>query len=48
MSEYSIATFLERLADSDLERVIIGLISQGLTNEQILEEILKRVKVKKR
>jgi len=47
MSEYSIATFLERLAETDLEREIIRLISQGLTNEKILEEILKKIEVKK-
>ena len=40
MSDYSITTFLERLADDDMEKEIIRLISKGLTREELLEEIL--------
>ena len=40
MSDYSIITFLERLADDDMEKEIIRLISKGLTREELLEEIL--------
>jgi len=44
MSEYSIATFLEVLAEDDLEKEIIKLVSKGLTNEELLERILKIIR----
>lgn len=47
MSDYSITTFLERLAEADMEKEIIRLISRGLTNEELLEEILNLLRGKK-
>ena len=47
MSDYSITTFLERLAEEDMEKQIIRLISRGLTNEELLEEILNLLRGKK-
>jgi len=47
MSDYSIATFLERLAEDDLEKEIIRLISKGLTKEEMLEETLNLLRGKK-
>jgi hypothetical protein len=39
--EYSIATLLQRLADDELERKMIELLSTNLTEEQMLKELLK-------
>lgn len=39
--EYSIATMLQRLADDEFERKMIELLSKNLTEEQILQELLK-------
>jgi len=47
MSDYSITTFLERLAEDDMEKEIIRLISKGLTNEELLDEILTLLRGKK-
>ena len=47
MTEYSITTFLERLADDELEKEMIRLISKGLTNEELLDKILKSIRGKK-
>ena len=47
MSDYSITTFLERLAEDDMEKEIIRLISKGLTNEELLEEIMNLLRGKK-
>ena len=44
MSEYSITTFLEVLAEDDLEKEMIKLASKGLTNEELLEKILKIIR----
>jgi len=41
MSEYSIANFLEALAEDDLEREIIRLIFKGFTEEKLLQKILE-------
>jgi len=48
MSEYSIATFLERMSDDELEREIIRLLFKDLTNEELLDNILKLVRGKKK
>lgn len=48
MSDYSITTFLERLADDDMEKEIIRLISKGLTREKLLEEILNLLRREKK
>jgi len=48
MTEYSIATFLEALAEDNLEKGMIKLISKGLTNEEFLEEILKIIRGKEK
>ncbi|NIO38323.1 hypothetical protein GTO27_11575 [Candidatus Bathyarchaeota archaeon] len=47
MRDYSITTFLERLAEDDMEKEIIRLMSRGLTNGELLEEILKLLRGKK-
>ena len=47
MSDYSITTFLERLAEDDMEKEIIRLISKGLTNEELLDAILTLLRGKK-
>jgi len=47
MTDYSITTFLERLAEDDIEKEIIRLISKGLTKEELLEEILNLLRGKK-
>jgi len=47
MSDYSITTFLERLADDDMEKEIIRLISKGLAGEELLKEILNLLGGKK-
>ena len=47
MSDYSITTFLEKLAEEDMEKEIIRLISRGLTNGELLEEILNLLRGKK-
>jgi len=48
LSDYSIITFLERLAEDDMEREIIRLISEGLTDEELLEKILDLLGGKKK
>ena len=47
MSEYSIADFLETLADEALEKKIIKLISEGYSNEELLTRILDMIGRKK-
>ena len=44
--EYSIATLLQRLASDELERRMIELLSESITEEQILEELLKFIRKK--
>ena len=39
--EYTIVTFLKQLADDDLEKQLIDLCSEDLTNDELLERILK-------
>lgn len=48
MSEYSIATFLEALAEDDLEKKMIEMISKGLTNEELLEKVLAIIRRKEK
>ena len=48
MSEYSIVTFLEALAEDDLEKEMIELISKGLTNEELLEKVLTKMRGKEK
>jgi len=40
LSEYTIADFLEALADDELEKKMIKLISEGLTDEDLLTKLL--------
>ena len=40
MNEYSIVSFLESLAEDDLEREMIKLISEGSTHDELLEKVL--------
>lgn len=48
MSEYSIADFLEALADDALEKKIIKLISEGHSDEEVLTRILDMMGRKKK
>lgn len=48
MGEYSITTFLEALAEDDLEKEMIELISRGLTNEELLEKVLTIIRGKEK
>lgn len=43
MSEYTIEDFLEALADDNLEKRMIKLISKGLTDEDLLTKLLELV-----
>jgi len=47
LSEYSIADFLEALADDALEKKIIKLISEGHSDEELLTRILDMIGRKK-
>ena len=47
MDEYSIADFLDALADDALERKIIKLISEGHSDEELLTRILDMIGRKK-
>jgi hypothetical protein len=44
--EYSIATLLQSLADDELEKQMIELLSKNLTDEQMLRDLLKSIKRK--
>jgi len=48
MGEYSITTFLEALAEDDVEKEMIELISRGLTNEELLEKVLTIIRGKEK
>jgi len=41
LDEYSIITFLLKLADDDLEKKLIELFSEGLPDEKFLDRILE-------
>ena len=41
MDQYSIITFLESLAEDDIERVMIKLISEDIQGEDLLDKILE-------
>jgi hypothetical protein len=41
MSEYSIVDFLEALADDDLEKKLLRLVSEGLEEDKLLDRILE-------
>jgi len=40
LDQYSIITFLEALADDEIEKVMIRLISEGNQGEDLLNKIL--------
>ncbi|MFX0211306.1 MAG: hypothetical protein ACFFDT_35320 [Candidatus Hodarchaeota archaeon] len=40
MDQYSIITFLESLADDEIEKVMVRLISEGNQGEDLLNKIL--------
>jgi hypothetical protein len=40
LDQYSIITFLESLADDEIEKVMIRLISEGNQGEDLLNKIL--------
>lgn len=40
MSDESIVSFFESLSDDDIEKKIIRLISQGLTDKEMVEQLL--------
>jgi uncharacterized Ntn-hydrolase superfamily protein len=42
--EYSIATLLQNLAENKLERKMIELLSKGLSEEEVLKELLRAMK----
>ena len=44
VDEYSIATFLEALAEDDFEKEMIKLIAKDLTSEEMLEKILAEMR----
>ena len=44
MTEYTIVSFLEELAEDDTEKELIRLISRGLHHQRILEKILSIAK----
>ncbi len=41
--EYSIATLLQKLAEDKLERKMIELLSKGLSEEELLKELLSQM-----
>lgn len=47
MNEYSIATFLEALADDDLEKEMIELVAKGIEGEELLKQLLAKIGKKK-
>ena len=48
MEEYSIADFLTALTDDDFEREVIKLLSEGYSEEALLEKILELRKRKQK
>lgn len=44
MDEYSMVTFLEALAEDDLEKEMIRLVSKGVANEELLKKILAKIR----
>lgn len=44
MDEYSMVTFLEALAEDDLEKEMIRLVSKGAANEELLQKILAKIR----
>jgi len=47
MTEYSIASFLDVLAEDELEKKITKLLFTNMDNEKMLNELLQTVEVDK-
>lgn len=47
MEEYTIVDFLKALTDDEFEKEMIQLLSEGYTDEMLLEKLLTLVQVKK-
>ncbi|MFX0198243.1 MAG: hypothetical protein ACFFCW_19160 [Candidatus Hodarchaeota archaeon] len=43
MEKYSIVDFLESLADDEVEKILIRLISEGNQGEELLRKTLKKI-----
>ncbi|MCK4477382.1 hypothetical protein KAU88_02500 [Candidatus Bathyarchaeota archaeon] len=43
MDQYSIISFLESLADDEIEKVLIRLISEGNQGEDLLRKLLETI-----
>jgi len=43
MEKYSIITFLESLADDEVEKILIRLISEGNQGEALLSKTLEKI-----
>jgi len=48
LDEYSMVTFLANLADDDLEKELLELISEGLGEEELLDKILEVLRRKRK